>query len=171
MRTATRNAAVLTVSALLVLVPAGAILHGTVTQAAGSRAAAASASPVKAVSGQVLVNAQGMTIYVFSSDKPNKSNCTGECAKFWPAVTVSKGAKVPAAMTGISGKFGFTMHTGGVEQLTFDGAPLYTFANDKKPGDMHGQGLFGLWWAVVTGVSGGSPSGTSTPTSGGRYGY
>ncbi|HXT33958.1 MAG TPA: hypothetical protein VN837_00145 [Chloroflexota bacterium] len=35
--------------------------------------------------------------------------------------------------------------------MTYDGAPLYTFANDKKPGDVNGEGVLGLWWAVVVG--------------------
>jgi predicted lipoprotein with Yx(FWY)xxD motif len=39
------------------------------------------------------------------------------------------------------GTFGATRRTDGKRQLTFDGAPLNTFAQDKKPGDMSGQGL------------------------------
>jgi predicted lipoprotein with Yx(FWY)xxD motif len=55
-------------------------------------------------------------------------------------------------MTGIPGKFGVTMRKNGAHQLTYDGAPLYTFAGDKDSGDTYGQGLFasgGFWWAVV----------------------
>ena len=36
--------------------------------------------------------------------------------------------------------------------VTYDGAPLYRFVQDKKPGDMTGQGLDvagGYWWVVV----------------------
>jgi predicted lipoprotein with Yx(FWY)xxD motif len=55
-------------------------------------------------------------------------------------------------MPSIKGTFGATRRTDGKRQLTFDGAPLYTFINDKKPGDMAGQGLDvsgGYWWVVV----------------------
>jgi predicted lipoprotein with Yx(FWY)xxD motif len=55
-------------------------------------------------------------------------------------------------MLGIKGTFGTTRRTDGKHELTFDGAPLYTFLGDKKPGDMKGQGFFidgGYWWVVV----------------------
>ena len=57
------------------------------------------------------------------------------------------------------------MRTGGAQQLTFDGAPLYTFVKDKKPGDMTGQGLDvagGYWWAVAV-------AGHAAPRSAGGY--
>jgi len=111
------------------------------------------ATLVKTASTKLLVNAQGMTLYVFAPDKPNKSVCYGKCAAFWPPALVSKGTNVPATMPGITGKLGVALRTGGARQLTFDGAPLYTFVKDKKPGDMTGQGLDvsgGYWWAVVT---------------------
>jgi hypothetical protein len=55
-------------------------------------------------------------------------------------------------MQGIPGKFGTTMRKDGTRQLTYDGAPLYTFIKDKDSGDMYGQGVVaggGYWWAVV----------------------
>jgi predicted lipoprotein with Yx(FWY)xxD motif len=58
----------------------------------------------------------------------------------------------PAKMAGITGTFGVIMRTDGSEQLTFDKAPLYTFLEDKAPGDAFGQGVVasgGYWWAVV----------------------
>jgi predicted lipoprotein with Yx(FWY)xxD motif len=109
---------------------------------------------VKAASAKLLVNAQRMTLYVFAPDKPHKSVCYGKCAAFWPPDLVPKGTTVPTRMPGITGKFGVALRTGGARQLTFDGAPLYTFVKDKKPGDMTGQGLDvagGYWWAVAVG--------------------
>jgi predicted lipoprotein with Yx(FWY)xxD motif len=154
--------------AILLLASAGALMRSAVTLAAGGRSTHA-AVLVKAASAKLLVNAQGMTLYVFAPDKPNKSVCYGECAAFWPPVLVPKGTKVPATMPGITGKFGVAMRTGGAQQLTFDRAPLYTFVKDKKPGAMTGQGLDvagGYWWAVVVGAMSSSSS-----SSGGRYGY
>jgi predicted lipoprotein with Yx(FWY)xxD motif len=52
-------------------------------------------------------------------------------------------------MPGIKGKFGVAVRTGGARQLTYDGAPLYLWFKDKKPGDMTGQGVRGVWWVVV----------------------
>jgi predicted lipoprotein with Yx(FWY)xxD motif len=93
-----------------------------------------------------------MTLYVFAPDKKNQSVCYGKCAVFWPPVIVPTGTTVPATMLSIKGTFGATRRTDGKRQLTFDGAPLYTFIKDKKPGDMTGQGLDvsgGYWWVVV----------------------
>ena len=34
--------------------------------------------------GQILVDAQGRTLYLFEADKDGKSNCDGPCATAWP---------------------------------------------------------------------------------------
>ena len=110
------------------------------------------AALVKTTPAQILVDGRGMTLYVFAPDKKNKSVCYGECAAFWPPVIVPTGTTVPTTMPGIKGTFGVTMRTNGKQQLTYDGAPLYRFVQDKKPGDMTGQGLDvagGYWWVVV----------------------
>lgn len=114
--------------------------------------AAATPTLVKTSAAQILVNAKGMTLYVFAPDKKNKSTCYGTCAKYWPPVLVPKGTTAPASMAGVAGTFGVAMRTDGAHQLTYDGAPLYTFLEDKKPGQMNGQGLVaagGYWWVVV----------------------
>jgi predicted lipoprotein with Yx(FWY)xxD motif len=106
---------------------------------------------VKTAPAHILVDAKGMTLYVFAKDSKNKSTCTGQCATYWPAAMVPAGAKAPGKMTGMMGTIGEMMLKGGGAQLTYDGAPLYTFANDKKAGDVNGEGVGGIWWAVVVG--------------------
>ncbi len=140
MRRSYRLVSLLVVPLLLALAVAGA-RAGTHSQAAMAL--------VKTAPAHILVNAKGMTLYVFAKDTKGKSNCTGQCAKFWPAVMVPKGTMPPAHMAGIAGTFGEIMLPSGGGQLTFDGVPLYTFANDKKPGDMNGQGVINSWWIVV----------------------
>ena len=113
----------------------------------------ATAALVKTTPAQMLVTTGGMTLYVYAPDKKNKSVCYGECAAFWPPAIVPTGTSVPTTMSGVKGTFGVTMRTNGKRQLTYDGAPLYTFVKDKKAGDMTGQGLDvagGYWWIVVT---------------------
>jgi len=139
---------------LISLIAAPLLLASGVAGASAGSHNSAAAPLVKTAAGHLLVNAKGLTIYVFAPDSKNKSTCTGGCAKFWPPVAVPKGGAVPKTMTGIAGTFGQIMRADGSHQLTFDGAPLYTFLNDKKAGDMFGQGLVasgGYWWAVVTG--------------------
>jgi predicted lipoprotein with Yx(FWY)xxD motif len=138
---------------LFSLVAAGLlILSSTGTFVAGGQefAQAANASLVKTAPAQILTTGAGMTLYIFTKDKPGKSMCSGKCLAYWPAYTVPAGAKVPATMTGMAGTFGTIMATGG-DQLTYDKSPLYTFAGDKKAGATNGQGVAGVWWTVVAG--------------------
>jgi predicted lipoprotein with Yx(FWY)xxD motif len=127
-------------------------LHPSMTARVIVSAATAASPLVKTMPTRMLVDGRGMTLYVFAPDKKNKSVCYSKCAQFWPPVIVPTGTTVPATMPGIKGTFGVTKRTNGKRQLTFDGAPLYTFVKDKKPGDMTGQGSTasgGYWWVVV----------------------
>jgi predicted lipoprotein with Yx(FWY)xxD motif len=112
----------------------------------------AAAAPVKVAAGNILKTPQGLTLYVFAADSPNKSTCYKTCAKYWPPLLVPKGTKPAAKMPGIPGTFGVAMRKDGSQQLTYDRAPLYTFLQDKDAGDAYGQGLVaagGYWWVVV----------------------
>lgn len=114
--------------------------------------AAPAAAPVKTRAAHILVTPKGMTLYVFAPDPKDKSTCYNTCAKFWPPRLVKSGTTPKAKLDGILGTFGVTARTDGTQQLTYDGAPLYTFAGDKKAGDMNGQGVVasgGYWWVVV----------------------
>ena len=104
---------------------------------------------VKIAPAHILVNAKGMTLYVFAKDSKNKSTCAGQCAMYWSPAMLPKGAMPPGKMTGTIGEM-MLMHGG--DQLTYDGAPLYTFVKDKKPGDLNGEGVAGSWRAVVVGT-------------------
>jgi predicted lipoprotein with Yx(FWY)xxD motif len=133
---------------------AGLVTFAVSPAHAKSHVFARSAAPVKAKAAHILVTSKGRTLYVFALDSKNKSACTGTCAKFWPPRTVAKGVTPPAKMAGIPGTFGVFTRSDGTRQLTYDGAPLYTFLEDKKAGDMNGQGIVasgGYWWAVVAG--------------------
>ena len=139
------------------LVPAAVLISAAVAMQAAlpaqARSSQAAPALVKMAPARILTTAQGMTLYVYAPDKKNKSMCYGECAEYWPPMIVAPGVKPPAALPGVAGAFGVTMRTNGKHQLTYNGAPLYTFIKDKKPGQMAGQGLDvagGYWWAVVT---------------------
>jgi predicted lipoprotein with Yx(FWY)xxD motif len=43
---------------------------------------------------------------------------------------------------------GTTKGNNGMVQFTWKKMPLYRFAQDKKPGDVSGQGLGGVWSVV-----------------------
>ena len=59
----------------------------------------------------------------------------------------------------------------GRSQLTYNGHPLYTFVNDKKPGDTNGEGIsaFGGSWFAVS-PAGAKVAPRSQPQGGGGYG-
>jgi predicted lipoprotein with Yx(FWY)xxD motif len=98
--------------------------------------------------GRVLVAANGRTLYLFTADKSKTSTCYGQCASYWPPLI---GAK-PTAGTGLKASLlGTTKRKSGKLQVTYGGHPLYFFAQDKKAGDMNGQGFVhfgGAWWVV-----------------------
>ena len=124
---------------------------------------------------QVVVDSQGMTLYWFAIDTSSKSNCSGQCATYWPPVTGPL-----TAGSGVTGTLGTITRSDGTKQATYDGHPLYTYVGDKSPGQATGNGKNlsgGLWYEMT--VSGSTPApatggGGSTATStagGGGYGY
>jgi predicted lipoprotein with Yx(FWY)xxD motif len=89
--------------------------------------------------GSVLVNGDGMPLYVFSLDTGDTSACTGDCATEWMPVA-SQGT--PAAGDGVDAtKLGTITRDDGSMQVTYNGHPLYTFASDTGSGDAAGQGM------------------------------
>jgi predicted lipoprotein with Yx(FWY)xxD motif len=101
--------------------------------------------------GAVLVNAEGFTVYDFHKDKGTTSSCYGACAEGWPPVT-SEGA--PTSGEGaMASKLGTTMRKDGTTQVTYAGHPLYTFVEDKKPGEANGNDVsaFGAQWYALKG--------------------
>lgn len=97
-----------------------------------------------ATAGKYLAGANGMTLYVFSPDTPNKSACSGSCATNWPPLTVAAGGSAPTA-TGATGTLATFARDDGATQISYNGKPLYYFANDKAAGDTNGQGVAGKW--------------------------
>jgi predicted lipoprotein with Yx(FWY)xxD motif len=148
-----------TIAPLAALPVAGAAGHSTPARAAGSRTAGVSAAKktVEARTtrlGKILVDSRGRTLYLFKKDPRGKSTCNGECAKFWPPLRVS--GKPTAGSTVSTAKLGTIMRSDGTRQVTYNGHPLYTFAQDTKAGQTNGEGLtaFGARWFVL------SPNGT-----------
>jgi predicted lipoprotein with Yx(FWY)xxD motif len=89
--------------------------------------------------GTVLVNGEGMPLYVFSLDTSGTSACTGECTSEWIPLA-SQGS--PVAGDGVDATLlGTITRDDGTMQATYNGHPLYTFADDTGAGDAAGQGM------------------------------
>ncbi|KJS44786.1 MAG: lipoprotein [Rhodospirillaceae bacterium BRH_c57] len=102
----------------------------------------ASAADVQVAStevGEVLADGQGMTLYTFDKDAPGTSNCTGTCAENWPPMP---------AEGEISGEYSVVERPDGIEQLAYQGQPLYRWIKDKEPGQVTGDGVNGVWHAA-----------------------
>ena len=106
--------------------------------------------------GQVLVDSNGRTLYLFAADTSTQSTCnSAACVQYWPPLLTND---APQAGTGVNaGLLGTTRRQDGTTEVTYAGHPLYYFLSDKKAGDVTGQGVngFGGPWYVV------SPSGMS----------
>lgn len=96
--------------------------------------------------GEFLVDAEGMTLYMFTKDTENVSNCYDDCATAWPPVltegepTVGEGLDAALVST--------TERTDGTVQVTYGGWPLYLWVQDAAPGDTTGQDVGEVWYVV-----------------------
>jgi predicted lipoprotein with Yx(FWY)xxD motif len=109
---------------------------------------APSAAPVAVAQvgtfGQVLVGANGNTLYAFTKDVDGVSTCFDACAAAWPAVIVTPGFTPPA---GVDPSLVTTVdRPDGSKQLKIGKWPLYFYAGDGGPGDSNGQGVGGIWF-------------------------
>jgi predicted lipoprotein with Yx(FWY)xxD motif len=134
------------------------------SQGAGPSAAANTltiGSATAASVGTFLTGLNGLTLYTKSGDTATSSTCTGSCATSWPPLTVTAGQQVAGA-SGVMGTFGTLTRADGSIQVTYVGLPLYYWVQDKKAGDVTGQGVGGFSVAAVSGGGSGTPAPTST---------
>jgi predicted lipoprotein with Yx(FWY)xxD motif len=107
--------------------------------------------------GSFLVDDKDMTLYLFTKDTSNTSNCYDKCATAWPPLLTKD---KPVAGEGVdASKLGTTTRKDGTTQVTYNGWPLYYYQKDTASGDVTGQGVGSVWFVV-------SPAGdkiTTTP--------
>jgi predicted lipoprotein with Yx(FWY)xxD motif len=127
----------------------------------------------------VLVDADGRALYSPEEEQSGKVLCTGSCASIWKPVPASEGTGAPSDLM-----LGEVDRPDGEKQLTYKGAPLYSFT-EEGPGELTGDGFkdsFGstdfTWHAATTSASSGSSGGGGSQDSsggaaggGGGYGY
>jgi len=129
---------------------AGGAYAAPVEKSGGGEAAVISLASAPKL-GLILVDSKGLTVYDFHKDKGTESSCYGACEQGWPAV-ISEGE--PQVGNGASlAKLGTTERKDGTMQVTYAGHPLYTFVEDKKPGEANGNDVsaFGAQWYALKG--------------------
>ncbi len=177
-----RHAPLLTI-ALVALAALGLAACGGSGSSSGSSTASASTAAgtisTKSISGvgTVLVDSSGQALYTNNRDSGKTVACTSECAGIWMPLTASSGE--PTSSDGaVQAKLGVVATKDG-NQVTFDGKPLYTFAQDS-PGQVTGDGVtdsFGgtsFTWTVASSGAAPAPSTTSSSSGssgGGGYSY
>jgi len=133
----------------------------TSTTAAGGQQAPAGTSPYYEVKtgavaglGTVLVNGQGLTLYMFVPDRQRgRSTCYHSCAEGWPPLRLPTGVSVPVAGGRANPSLlGTATRQDGGQQVTYNGWPLYVWVGDTQPGQATGQGLdsLGGYWYVLS---------------------
>lgn len=97
--------------------------------------------------GEYLVSPSGRTLYRFTNDTEGVSNCSGQCIDNWPAFTLAEGERLASGT--LPGELATIERADGTLQVTYNGMPLYYFANDAAPGDVNGQGIGSVWFVVA----------------------
>jgi predicted lipoprotein with Yx(FWY)xxD motif len=91
-----------------------------------------------------LVDADGMTLYLFT---PDDANCVDGCLENWPPLTVESEDELTLA-DGIPGMLGVYEREDETLQVTYNDAPLYRFIRDEAPGDTNGEGINAVWYVI-----------------------
>ena len=137
-----------------------ATMAATAAAPSGSTGAGALAVAKDAKLGSILVDGAGRTLYIYTKDTPDKSNCTGGCLKAWPAFTAT--ANVTAGSGVDQSKIGSATLADGSKIVTYNHMPLYYWKGDTKPGDTSGQGVGSVWFVI--GPDGNPVGMTASPT-------
>jgi predicted lipoprotein with Yx(FWY)xxD motif len=171
----------LALAASLALAACGGGGGGGGTSSAGAAAASTTVS-IRQLSGvgSVLVDSAGKAVYTSDVEAGGKIVCDGACKAFWKPVTTDSAKPTAPAE---AGKLGVLKRPDGDMQVTANGQPLYTFAEDS-PGKVTGDGFTDdfsghhfTWHVVNSGGNaasgagsdgGGAGSGGSTKSD---YGY
>src|SRR5580692_11544772 len=115
----------------------------------------------------ILVNRQGLPLYIYRPDTATSSLVTGGLARLWPPLT-----SPAVAGAGVTGQVAVLKEVNG-QQVTYNGHPLYTFVDDHA-GQVTGQGVQNFFVATpgiasITMAGSTAPASSAVPSGG--YGY
>jgi predicted lipoprotein with Yx(FWY)xxD motif len=102
--------------------------------------------------GPVLTTSSGLALYTLDTDHDGQSTCHGSCAAAWPPLNVPSGT-APTGGPGVTGTVGSSPQSNGTFQVTYNGAPVYTFVGDTAPGEVTGNNVSGFFVVKVTAVA------------------
>ena len=142
--------------------------HGAASHSAAAATVRTAQVPVDGKMETILTTSTGQPLYFYQPDTAAKSFVTGGLAQAWPPLT----SGAPAG-SGLSGQLKVLNDVNG-QQVTYNGHPLYTFANDQA-GRVTGQGVQNFFVATpgiaAINMSAGSMAPTTPAGPSGGYGY
>ncbi len=137
------------------------IMFGVAPSGAQTTAPAPAPAPAKKPSitlgvasskfGNIIVDDKGLSLYMFTPDARNVSNCEAACLTAWPPVMLGKDDTLAdVALTGDLRRslLGVAMRENGSRQVTYSGWPLYYWFRDAKAGDVLGQWVGNVWFVM-----------------------
>ena len=92
--------------------------------------------------GRVLASTRGMSLYTFSKDMPGTLACIEACLSEFPPYLA------PATATP-TGDWSVIKRPDGTLQWAYRGAPLYTYHDDRRPGDVGGDARTQRSWVLL----------------------
>jgi predicted lipoprotein with Yx(FWY)xxD motif len=96
---------------------------------------------VETSAGSALAGENGLTLYIHTQEGTGTIVCTEGCLDNWPPLTGAvEAGDADAALLGT------VTRPDGIEQVTYNGYPLYYFIGDAAEGEATGEGLNGVWF-------------------------
>lgn len=101
------------------------------------------------VLGLYLTDPDGRTLYAHIDETAQDLICRGACLSDWQPYVLRRGD--PVAPPDLPGTLGILVRQGNQRQVTYDGAPLYYWKDDRRRGDARGNGREDTWFAKNVG--------------------
>jgi predicted lipoprotein with Yx(FWY)xxD motif len=131
---------------------------GTGPQSATSNSVEPTSAPALSVAmnttlgKQIIVNAYGQTLYLYTPDgSSTTTKASPGLLSVWPAVAWSGTATVGVGLD--QSKVAVDVQADGTRQLAYNGHLLYTFVYDPNPGDVSGEASGGFYVLSPSGIA------------------
>ena len=97
--------------------------------------------------GKVVANSAGKVLYLFVPDgTATVSTVPAPVLTLWPPVQATG---VPTLGPGLTAKSSTGAQPNGQQWVLYNGHLLYGYTNDTKPGDVNGNAIGNVWYAVT----------------------
>jgi predicted lipoprotein with Yx(FWY)xxD motif len=99
--------------------------------------------------GEVLVDGEGMTLYLFTNDQGTTTGASEGIQQAWPPLTVESEDDLVAGEGVDEALLETAEQADGRIWVTYNDHLLYRYAADTGPGDTAGHGIGGVWFALT----------------------